>query len=60
MLPNLTCVHWQYNLRMVLKTVPENFVVFAEKYPWESLLKEVTLYRVPISLERSTLLNMIS
>ena len=31
----------------------ENFVIFAEKCPWESLLIEVTLCRVSIFFERS-------
>ena len=46
---------------MVLKTAcSENFAIFAEKYPWESLLKEVTLCRVSISFERSAPPNIVS
>ena len=39
---------------MVLKrAVLKIFAIFAEKFPWESLLKEVTLCRVSISFEQS-------
>ena len=38
----------------------ENFVIFAEKCPCESLLEEITLCRVSISFERSAPPNIIS
>ena len=50
MLSNLTCV-LIYSLELedgVKDNCSENFVIFAEKYLWESLLKEVTLCRVAL------------
>ena len=46
---------------MVLKAaVLKIFAVIAEKYLWESLLKEVTLRRVSISFELRVPPNIIS
>ena len=64
MLSNSTCV-LIYSLTIqfdigVKDSCSENFVTFPEKYPWGSLLKEVTLCRVLISFERSAPPNMIS
>ena len=44
----------------VKESCSESFVIFAEKYLWESLLKkEVALCRASISFKRSTPPNMI-
>ena len=64
MLPNLTCV-LIYLLTIKFEngikgSCSENSVISAEKYPCESLLKEVILCRVSISFKRSALPNTIS